>query len=159
LSAARRLGAAAAVALAAVAGALAACDTVNLGDPPADVNACRPSEQYFVDEIWPNVLSKDYGGKHCYDSKCHDPVSGRRPQFIADPKPALAPGQPIPVPLPNDWAKNYRTAADEMNCSDVSGSKLLLDPEGLNGHGGGKLFANTDPEELSLRKWVTVTTP
>ena len=35
------------------------CETVDLGHPPADINACRPSQQCFVDEIWPNFLAKD----------------------------------------------------------------------------------------------------
>ena len=48
-----------------------ACETVDLGKPPADINACRPSQAFFTTEIWPNFLTKDYGGKHCCDSTCH----------------------------------------------------------------------------------------
>ncbi|HVZ71039.1 MAG TPA: hypothetical protein VHJ20_01580 [Polyangia bacterium] len=148
------------VALTGVAGALGgltSCETIDLGPPPADVNACRPSEQFFVDEIWPNVLAADYGGKHCYDSKCHDPGSGRRPTFIGNPQPPLTPGQAIPQPLPDDWAQNYRNAAEEMNCADVGASPLIDFAEGQMSHPGGALFKNTDPQETKLRMWVTVT--
>ncbi len=39
----------------------------------ADINACRPSQQCFIDEIWPNFLAKDGypNGVHCYDAACH----------------------------------------------------------------------------------------
>src|SRR5207253_5779326 len=47
-----------------------ACDTVDLGPALADVNACRPSQSFFTEQIWPNFLAKDYGGKHCYDARC-----------------------------------------------------------------------------------------
>jgi hypothetical protein len=141
------------------AGGLQACQTVDLGSPPADVNACRPSEQFFVDEIWPNVIAQSYGGKHCYDATCHDPGTGRRPSFIANPQPPLTPGQPIPVPLPDDWAMNYLKAADEMNCSSVGNSALIEYGEGGMGHPGGALFKNTDPQETTLRMWVTAGSP
>ena len=38
---------------------------------------CRPSPQFFIDQIWPNFLAKDYGGKRCYDARCHDAQGGR----------------------------------------------------------------------------------
>ena len=49
----------------ALAGVVAAgCSTVNLGDPPADVNACRPSQDFFANGgMWDMFLDKDYGGK------------------------------------------------------------------------------------------------
>jgi hypothetical protein len=149
-------GTAVAVMLGGLLGAFGAgsCDTVDLGAPPADVNACRPSQQYFVDEVWPNVLAKDYGGKHCYDAKCHDPGSGRRPTFIPNPQPPLTPGQMLMGPLPDDWAANYRAAAEEMNCSSVGASLLLEYAEGLMGHPGGALFTNTDPPHQKLIQWV-----
>ncbi len=149
--------AAVAVVLAAVLGAfggLPACHTVDLGAPPADVNACRPSQQFFVDEIWPNVIAQDYGGKHCYDATCHDPGSGRRPSFLPNPQPALTPGQMLMGPLPDDWQMNYLRAADEMNCSDVGSSPLLEYAEGGMGHPGGVLFKSTDPQDMKLRMWV-----
>ena len=61
--------------LVALALAAGACTTVDLGTPPADVNACRPGQQFFVDQIWPEILDKDYSGVHCSDSGCHGPVT------------------------------------------------------------------------------------
>ncbi len=137
-----------------IAGGLQACQTVDLGSPPADVNACRPSQQFFVDEIWPNVLAQSYGGKHCYDATCHDPGTGRRPSFIANPQPLVP-----TLPLPDDWAMNYLKAADEMNCSSPGNSPLIEYGEGGMGHPGGALFKNTDPQETKLRMWVTAGSP
>jgi hypothetical protein len=141
-----------AVALAAALGALvAACETVDLGAPPSDVNACRPSQQFFIDEIWPNVLSADYGGKHCYDSKCHDAASGRPLTLVVPPA-----NEPAAIPLPPTWAKNYRSATEQMNCANPSSSDLILLPTNTRTHGGGQLFKTTDPEALSIQMWVTV---
>ena len=50
----------AAAAVLAVVSATGGCSTVDLGDPPADVNACRPSQQYFYDQI-----AKLFAGGHC----------------------------------------------------------------------------------------------
>jgi hypothetical protein len=127
-----------------------ACETVDLGAPPRDINACRPSQQYFVDEIWPNVLSADYGGKHCYDSKCHDPASGRPLTLVANPMP-----MPAVIPLTMDWAANYRSATENMNCSNVEASDLIALPANLRTHGGGMLFSATGPEALKIQMWVT----
>jgi hypothetical protein len=153
-AAGRVLVVALACAAGALAGAFSACQIVDIGAPPADVNACRPSQQFFVDEIWPNVIAKDYGGKHCADAACHNPSSGRRPSFIPNPQPALTPGVALTGPLPDDWAQNYRQAADEMSCSTVSASNLILYGEGQKGHPGGMLFTSTDPEDGKLRMWV-----
>jgi hypothetical protein len=139
------------VAGAALLGALiGSCETVDLGSPPRDVNACRPSQQVFADDIWPNVLSADYGGKHCYDAKCHDPASGRPLTLIANPQPPTSP----PVPLVDDWGKNYRSATEQMNCSNVSSSALIIYPANLTLHGGGMLFSATGPEALKIQTWV-----
>lgn len=142
------------LACAAVGGAIG-CETVDLGTPPADVNACRPSEAFFVTEIWPNVLSKDYNGRRCIDARCHDPGSGRPLSLIANPLPAIDPAVAIPNPLPDDWAKNYRSAAEQMNCSNVGASDMILLPTNTRTHGGGQLFAPTSPEVTSLTMWVT----
>jgi hypothetical protein len=139
----------------AVAGAVLGCDTVDLGTPPADVNACRPSQAYFVTEIWPNVLNKDYGGRKCADAKCHDPGSGRPLTLISNPQPALDVTQPIPNPLPEDWSKNYRSAAEQMNCANVEASALIELPTNTRVHGGGQLFRPTSMEVTSLTMWVT----
>jgi hypothetical protein len=145
-----------AVLLASVAlGGLLACETVDLGTPPADVNACRPSQAYFVTEIWPNVLAKDYGGRHCYDSRCHDPASGRPLSLIANPMPVLDPAGVIPNPLPDDWAKNYRSTTEQMNCANVAASDLILLPTNTRTHGGGQLFAPGSMEVTSLTMWVS----
>lgn len=134
-------------------GGLLGCETVELGTPPADVNACRPSEAYFVTEIWPNVLAKSYGGRKCADAKCHDPGSGRPLTLIANPQPAIDPAA-IPTPLPEDWAKNYRSASEQMNCSNVSASALIELPTNTRVHGGGQLFKPDSMEVTSLTRWV-----
>lgn len=144
---ARAVAAALVTAGAALAGALVGCETVNLGAPPADINACRPGQNFFVAEIWPNVLAKDYGGKHCYDAACHD-VSSGRPLTLTIPMNAGA------VPLPADWAANYRSASEHMNCTNVKASELLALPSGLRTHGGGKLFEEDGPEATLIQMWV-----
>ena len=62
-----------------LAAAAVACETVDLGPPPADVNACRPSQAFFIEQIWPNFLAKEYdGGKHCSaDRDCVTNVCSR----------------------------------------------------------------------------------
>jgi hypothetical protein len=133
----------------------AACQTVDLGTPPADINACRPSQNYFVQQVWPNVLNKDYGGKKCSDSTCHDPSTGRPLSLIPNPMPALDPTMPAPQPLPDDWAANYRSTTEQMSCSDVTASSLIIYPTATRPHGGGKLFDITSPESLKIQMWVT----
>ena len=135
--------------------ALAACQTVDLGAPPADINACRPSQDFFVQQIWPNVLNKDYGGKKCSDSVCHDPSTGRPLSLIPNPMPALDPTMPAPTPLPDDWANNYRSTTEQMSCSDVSASNLIIYPTATRPHGGGMLFGAMSPEALLIQTWVT----
>jgi hypothetical protein len=137
--------------------ALAACDYVDLGDPPADVNACRPSQRYFVEQIWPMVLSVDYGGKHCYDATCHGVSSANSLRLTTD---NLPPGTDamgmiaVPLPLTMAWEANYRATAEQMNCSNVAASKLLALPSGQRPHGGGKLFEPTGPEAGLITAWV-----
>jgi hypothetical protein len=125
-----------------------ACTTVDLGDPPADVNACRPSQQYFIDEIWPNVLSVDYGGKHCNDSQCHNSSAGR-PLTLVDPSTAGS------IPLPTDWANNYRSTTEQMNCANVASSSLILFPTGQRPHGGGTLFPADGNEVTLIKGWIS----
>jgi hypothetical protein len=150
----RRLGAAAA-ALAALAamGGLGACQTVYLGDPPADVNACRPGQQFFVDQIYPNVLAKDYGGKTCGDASCHAPGNQHQLLLVAPPAgstPAVVGGAITPMQLADD----YTSAANQMNCANVSASSLLAKPSGLQTHGGGMLFSPTGMEAQLIEMWV-----
>jgi hypothetical protein len=138
----------AALAGAAAAGVVAACETADLGPMVAGINVCRPGQQFFVDQIWPNVLSKDYGGKHCYDSGCHNGVSGGSLLL-------QIPTNPGAVPLPPDWLANYKSASQLMNCSNVKASKLLAYPGGLLTHGGGKLFEPDGPEAMLIQMWVS----
>jgi hypothetical protein len=152
----RARGAAAVFALGVGVAALGvACQTVDLGTPPADINACRPSQSYFVSNVWPGVLAKDYGGTHCYQSNCHDTIGKGRLALIANPQPMLDPTVPPPQPLPDDWQKNYRSATEVMNCSDVTASKLILYPTAQTSHGGGKLFDPSSPEATTIEMWVT----
>jgi hypothetical protein len=143
-----------AVALLAAAAALGggACSSVDLGSPPADVNACRPDQTYFVKTIWPDVLAQDYNGKHCYDSGCHDQGSGRPLTLVvpADPMPPLGAG----TTLPADWMADYLSASEQMQCSSPAGSELLTRPDGERTHGGGKLFEPTGTEAGLILMWV-----
>jgi hypothetical protein len=143
----------AAVAIA-VAGAVG-CSTVDNGDPPADVNACRPSQQYFYDKVCPDFLAMDYAGKTCKDANCHGPTSMGSALKITvttctpDPPPA------IPFVSNSDWFASYLSTAQAMNCTDVTGAALYTKPSGLKPpHGGGTLFAPGGPEFDLLQKWV-----
>jgi hypothetical protein len=137
--------------LAAVAATLAAsgCETVDLGDPPADINACRPSQQWFVDQIWPNVLAADGypNGVHCYDANCHG-ITAPNPLDLIVPMVAGA------VPVTGDWAGDYVSTTEEMNCANVAASRLLEYPAGLKTHGGGKLFEPTDMQAMLIKMWI-----
>ena len=141
------LCAAACVAALAGAGASAGCTSVDLGDPPADVNACRPSQAFFVDQIWPNVLDKDYGARKCSDGSCHGPSAGR-------PLTLLLPEATATTPLTMNWAANYRSVTEQMQCSNVDSSPLFAEPTGMKPHGGMKLFDSTSPEALLILMWV-----
>jgi hypothetical protein len=124
------------------------CETVDLGQPPADINACRPSQQFFIDEIWPNFLAKDYAGVHCYDSTCHGGLASNSLDLIV-------PTAAATIPLTGDWANNYRTSTEEMNCANVAASKLLEYPAGLKVHGGGKLIEPDGPEATLIKMWIS----
>ena len=123
------------------------CSTVDLGTPPPDVNACRPGQQWFIDQIWPMVLSADYGGRHCYDSMCHGGASVNLLRLTV-------PAGPGMIPLPMDWNDDYVAASNEMNCSNVDASNLLLKPTATVTHGGGMLFSPSDPQADLIKKWV-----
>ena len=130
-----------------------ACDTVDLGDPPSDINACRPSQAFFAAEIEPNFLAKDYGGKHCWDSACHGTLA---PNALDLTDPALlSPPMNPPIPLTGDWATNYMSATEEMSCSNVAASKLLEYPAGIRNHGGGKLMEPDGPEATLIKMWIS----
>jgi hypothetical protein len=147
-----------AVAAAALLGA-AGCQTVDLGAPPADINACEPGQQYFVTNVWPMFLSMDYGGKHCYDSGCHD-LGSRTPLTLTDISATIAGlPSPPPNPLPPDVLADYTQASQQMNCSDVADSKLLIFPENIQVHGGGQLIDPNSQQAMDtlmlLETWVT----
>jgi hypothetical protein len=127
-----------------------ACETVDLGQPPADINACRPSRQFFVDEIWPNFLAKEgyAGGVHCYDATCHGALAANALDLVV-------PTVPGYIPLTGDWANNYMTTTEEMNCSNVAASNLLEYPSGLRVHGGGKLIEPDGPEATLIKMWIS----
>ena len=135
---------------------LGACQTVKLGDPPADVNACQPGQQWFVNRIWPNFLGQDYGGKHCYDASCHGAGSTTAMTLtdISAEVQSLMSMTSLPNPLPPDVLADYTQAAQRMNCSDVLDSALLLLPEGFQVHGGGMLIMQGGPEEMVVKQWV-----
>ena len=129
---------------------LGACSTVDVGAPPADVNACRPSAQFFVAQIWPSYLAQSYSGKTCGDSSCH--ASANRPLHIVAPTSTSTPT--FPLVAGSDWDALYQSAANQMNCSDVAGSELYTKPSGLSQHGGDKLFEPNGPELGLLTQWV-----
>jgi hypothetical protein len=126
------------------------CETVDLGQPPSDINACRPSQQFFIDEIWPNFLAKEGypGGVHCYDASCHGALAPNALDLIV---PTVAGA----IPLTGDWASNYMTVTEEMSCSNVGSSKLLELPSGLKVHGGGKLIEPDGPEATLIKMWIS----
>lgn len=132
---------------AALLGGAAGCDTVDLGAPPADVNLCQPSQQFFVDQIWPNFLGNTYNGKHCYDSSCHGPGS-------TAPMTLTLPVEPSAVPLPMDWANDYTQATQRLNCADPLDSDLLIYPENEVPHGGQMLILPSGPEAMLVQMWI-----
>jgi len=126
---------------------LGACDTVDVGPPLADVNTCRPSQAFFVEQIWPNFLAKDYAGKRCSNAGCHDAASGRQPALTP-------PTSPAAVPLPPDWAAVYRSVTEHLLCTDVGSSRLLTRTDGRQTHGGGKLIEPNGAEATLVKMWV-----
>ena len=154
--------------MAAPALAALACETVDLGNPPSDINACRPSQSYFVygtsadgggnNGIWRDLLDKDYGGKKCHDSACHGAGSTNSLRLEAPtcvPQMPMDPLCPVPIPLTGLWADNYRSAAEEMNCSNVAASKLLVYPTDIMDHGGGKIIEPDGPEATLIKMWIS----
>src|SRR4051794_4968079 len=107
-------------------GAVAAssCGTVDLGPPPADLSACLPSEKFFAQQIWPEFLSKDFGGKHCYDSGCHGAGS---PRVMVLAAPASEPS----APLSPEWQAVYEAVSRQVNCTSPSASLLIERPSNL----------------------------
>ena len=135
--------------LGALAAAAVACETVDLGTPPADVNACRPSQTFFIDEIWPNFLSKDYGGVHCYDATCHGGASSNSLRLIVP----LTAGD-----APADRRSGTTTTSrstQQMKCTNVAASLLLEKPTTIQPHLGNKLIEPDGPEATLIKMWIS----
>ena len=121
--------------------ALAGCPTVDLGDTPPDIGLCTPAKgmDYFVNNIWPMYLHPS-GAKDCAQSSgCH----------------AMAHGLSLSTQTPIDFTANYRVTQQYLNCGTPSASELLTKPlAGIDGHGGGDLFADTnDPAVKVFLAW------
>jgi hypothetical protein len=140
----RGLGAATGLTALLLAGA--ACDTVDLGPLPADVNACRPSQQFFYERIWPDYLGKEHAGKRCSDAGCHSATS---PRVLLLPPPTSAPT----LPLPADWAGLYKSVTNQMFCTNSAASPVIVRPSRTD-HGGGKLIEPDGVEAALIREWV-----
>jgi hypothetical protein len=123
------------------------CGTVDVGPPLADVNACRPSQAFFAEAVWPNFLGRDYGGRRCSDRGCHDTGAGR--ELVLS-----APSTPLAAPLPAEWLAVYRSAARQLLCTNVSSSPLLTRPDGRQTHAV-KLIEPDGPETTLIKMWVT----
>jgi hypothetical protein len=125
----------------------AACGTVDVGPPLADVNACRPSQAFFAAEVWPNFLARDYQGKHCADSGCHDRGAGRELVLTA-------PTTPLAAPLPADWMALYTSTTRQLSCTNASSSALLARPDGRQTHAV-KLIEPDGPESTLIKMWIS----
>ena len=138
-------------AAAAVGGAVtvAGCSTVDLGDSPADINACRPSQRYFVDHIWPELLNMTFEGKTCGQSDCHG-TQARQLVVIA---PTSTPTPPVPLPPGSDWETLYISTTRQLRCNNIRGSDLYTRPTGIAKHDPGKLIDEATLEDLLLG-WV-----
>jgi hypothetical protein len=126
---------------------LGGCGTVDVGPPLADVNACRPSQAFFAAEIWPNFLSREYGGKRCADGGCHDTGAGR--ELVLTPPPSA-----LAAPLPGEWMAVYRSVTRQLLCTNVSSSPLLARPDGRQTHAV-KLIDPDGPEAALVKMWIS----
>lgn len=129
--------------------AMAACTTVHLDGPPAEVNACRPSQMFFVERIWPEFLAQSYNGQSCGGATCHDPVSGRALRVLMPTSPPT-----FPFPAQSDWETSYLSVTQQLNCSSVLGSELYTRPAGLRSQAHPRLIDPDGPEAVLLEQWV-----
>lgn len=117
------------VALVAALLALGGCPTVDLGDQPAGINVCTPPGgiAYFTAQIEPTYFALADTTNGCArSSQCHDMAHGLTLQRD-----------------PPDDAANFRISQQYLNCGDPGASPLLTKPlAGIDGHGGGDLFAS-----------------
>jgi hypothetical protein len=128
---------------------VAACGVVDVGPPVSGINTCRPDQAFFAAEIYPNFLAKDFGGRTCGDSQCHDNASGRQLRVFPPTSPPY-----VPFAAGSDWDMLYRSAAEQMSCANVRASELYTRPAGLRSHGGSQLIAPDGPEAMLLDAWV-----
>jgi|HubBroStandDraft_6_1064221.scaffolds.fasta_scaffold170452_2 hypothetical protein len=119
--------------------ALAGCPTVDLGDSPADIGLCNPPAglSYFMTQIEPNYFKLTDTVNGCArSSSCHDGNNG----LTLDPT--------------GSDAANYRISQSYLNCGDAMASELLTKPlAGIDGHGGGDLFTQSDPQFTVFMNW------
>lgn len=120
---------------------LAGCPTVDLGDTPAEISGCNPMKgmAYFVSDIEPKFFKLSDAGGCARNGACHDEAHG------------LTLDRSAPV----DDAANYRVTQLYLNCGSPMASQLLTKPlAGLDGHGGGDLFASqSDPAVQTFLMW------
>jgi hypothetical protein len=126
-----------------------ACETVDLGQPPSDINACRPSQQFFVDEIWPNFLAKDLR------RQCTVRFDLPRRAGAQRARPHRPDRRRASDPADRRLGEQLPTATEQMNCSNVAASKLLELPPRIKVHGGGKLIQPDGPEATLIKAWVS----
>lgn len=130
------------------------CGTIDNGEPPADVNACRPSQQFFYERICPEYLAASYAGKTCMDASCHGSMSSSALKITLG---SCAEDAPPAIPFVggSNWLSSYQSTARVMSCTDVNGAALYTNPSGQAMHPGGKLFEPGGPEFELLQEWVT----
>ena len=56
--------------------------------------------------------------------------------------------------LPPDWAAIYRSATEQLSCTNPSTSNLINRPSS-SGHGGGQLFMLGGEESALIQMWVS----
>jgi hypothetical protein len=111
---------------------------------------------FFVSSIWPEFLGKTYAGNQtCGQSSCHDAPSGRLLRVV---EPASVSGAAPPPTFPlapgSDWEIDYRSAVQQMICTNSRGSELYTRAAGLRSHAPGKLIEPDGPEAILLDMWV-----
>lgn len=124
---------------------LAGCPTVDLGDTPADIGMCNPTQgaQYFEQQVWPNFVVRNNISSSCIRAGggCHDQTGGNALSF-----------QTAPI----DFKANYKAAQVYLNCGTPMMSELLTKPlQGIDDpHGGGNVFVDTnDPGVQVFLGW------
>ena len=128
--------------------------TVNIWDPADGRTICSIEASrnaitaaFFASDVWPGFLDRDYNGRKCANAGCHDSGSGR--QLVL-----TGPSVPLSTPLSPEWAAVYRSATEQLSCTNVSSSPLLARPDGRQTHGGQKLIEPDGPEATMVKMWV-----